>query len=127
MTRHVMDSSAILAAVLQEEGASRVDELIDDSVVLSVNASEVVAKLLDKGLDNEEVATRYRMLRLDVVPFNESLALAAGLLRSTTRHKGLSLADCACLALAIRDGATAVTADRNWADLDIGCQIEVIR
>lgn len=124
---NVLDSSAILAAVLQEEGASRVDDLIDDSVVLSINASEVVSKLLDKGLDDREVAARYRILRLDVVPFDESLALAAGLLRTATRYKGLSLGDRACLALAIRDNATAVTADRSWAGLDVGCQIEVIR
>lgn len=124
---NILDSSAILAAMLQEEGSSRVDDLIDDSVVLSVNASEVVAKLLDKGLDDQEVRVRYHTLRLDVVPFDENLALTAGLLRSATRHKGLSLGDRACLALAIRENATVVTADRGWADLDIGCQIEVIR
>jgi PIN domain nuclease of toxin-antitoxin system len=37
------------------------------------------------------------------------------------------LGDRACLALAIRKGATALTADRKWADLDVGCKIELIR
>ncbi|TIM70179.1 MAG: type II toxin-antitoxin system VapC family toxin, partial [Mesorhizobium sp.] len=31
------------------------------------------------------------------------------------------------LALAIRENAIAVTADRGWGDLDIGCKIELIR
>lgn len=123
----VLDSSAILAAMLEERGAERVNDLIDDSIVSSVNVSEVVAKLMEKGLSHSEVRAQYETLRLDVVTFDEGLALAAGLLRSVTRHKGLSLGDRACLSLAIRENATAVTADRNWAGLDIGCAIEIIR
>ena len=32
-----------------------------------------------------------------------------------------------CLALAMREGAVAVTADRAWARLYVGCEIELIR
>ncbi len=40
---------------------------------------------------------------------------------------GLSLADRACLALAIQQQATAVTANRAWARVRLGCAIELIR
>lgn len=66
-------------------------------------------------------------LRLDVVPFDAETALLAGRLRAVTRHLGLSLGDRACLALAIRENATALTADRNWTDLDLPCKVELIR
>jgi PIN domain nuclease of toxin-antitoxin system len=55
------------------------------------------------------------------------MGIAAGQLRELTRRRGLSLGDRACLALAIRENAIAVTADRDWGDLDIGCKIELIR
>lgn len=123
----VLDSSAILAALLEESGAERVYAAIDDSVICAVNASEVIAKLVEKGVPETEARIRYEALRLEVVAFDENLAITAGLLRSATRHRGLSLGDRACLALAIREDSIAVTADRKWADLDVGCRIEVIR
>jgi PIN domain nuclease of toxin-antitoxin system len=124
---NILDSSAVLAAMFREPGFESVDARIDDSIICSVNASEVVSKLLDKGYPEDEVLEQYRTLRLAVVDFDESLALLAGTLRVVTRQKGLSLGDRACLALAIRENATALTADRTWAELDIGCKIEVIR
>ena len=50
-------------------------------------------------------------------------------LRAATRELGLSLGDRACLALARGLQATAVTADRAWAELAeaTGVRIEVIR
>ncbi len=48
-------------------------------------------------------------------------------LRPLTKSRGLSLGDRACLALAMSTGATAVTADRSWADLGLAVSIEVIR
>jgi PIN domain nuclease of toxin-antitoxin system len=45
-------------------------------------------------------------------------------LRITTRGRGLSFGDRACLALANSLGATILTADRTWAGLD---RVELIR
>jgi len=124
---NVLDASAVLAAMLQEPGADRVHALVDRSVICAVNVTEVISKLTDKGYDEIDVRQQYENLRLEVVSFDQHLALVAGHLRASTRHKGLSLGDRACLALAILTGKTAVTADRTWADLDVGCAIEVIR
>lgn len=123
----MLDASAVLAAMLHEPGADRVHELVDKSVICAVNVTEVISKLIDKGYDEGDVREQYENLRLDVVSFDQHLALVAGHLRASTRHKGLSLGDRACLALAILTERTAVTADRKWADLDVGCKIEVIR
>jgi len=44
-----------------------------------------------------------------------------------TRSAGLSLADRACLALALRLGYGVLTADRQWSNLDIGLEVKLIR
>ena len=43
------------------------------------------------------------------------------------KAEGLSLADCACLALGAEIGATIVTADRKWSKLGLAADIEQIR
>lgn len=42
-------------------------------------------------------------------------------------HRGLSLGDRACLALAGELGVSVVTADRAWADLGLNVAISLIR
>lgn len=64
---------------------------------------------------------------LEIRPFDTGLAVAAGLLRTATRGQGLPLGDRACVALAIREQARGVTADRAWAALDLGVEVEPIR
>jgi PIN domain nuclease of toxin-antitoxin system len=66
-------------------------------------------------------------LRIPIISFDADLAVIAVGLRERTRSLGLSLADRACLALALREGATAVTSDRAWSRLDVGCEIALIR
>ncbi|RWI12716.1 VapC toxin family PIN domain ribonuclease [Mesorhizobium sp.] len=86
-----------------------------------------LAKLIDRGRSMEEAADDLASLGMPVAVFDEMVGIAAGQLRELTRHRGLSLGVRACLALAIRENAIAVTADRDWGDLDIGCKIELIR
>jgi PIN domain nuclease of toxin-antitoxin system len=93
----------------------------------TVNLSEVVAKLVDRGYGADAIARNLDALKLDVRPFDPAQAQRAGLLRGATRQSGLSLGDRACLALAAELDRPAVTADKAWAELDIGIRIELIR
>lgn len=64
---------------------------------------------------------------IEIVPFGiDDAALAASLV-PLTRALGLSLGDRACLALAIRRDAAALTADRTWLRLDLAIEIDSIR
>lgn len=123
----VLDSSAILAFLFDEPGGEQVGKLFRSAMVSSVNVTEIISKQIDKGLAPRLAALHCDGLNLDVRAFDHDLARVAAMLRAETRHKGLSLGDRACLALAITENKTAFTADRNWADLDVGCKIEVIR
>lgn len=123
----VLDASAVVAHLNDEPGGDRVGALLNGALISAVNLCEVGSKLSDFGVPDDEWAAVMRALHLDVVAFDGPQADRAIALRAMTRAKGLSLADRACLALAIDRNATAVTADRAWAALDVGCEIELIR
>lgn len=123
----VLDASAVLAAFFDEPGAEMVAERMVGALFCSVNYSEVVSKLVDRGTPADQIVEIMEQLDVEVVPADSELAMSAGLLRVDTRAKGLSLGDRYCLALAASRGAVALTADRAWADLDIGLPIEVVR
>jgi ribonuclease VapC len=113
----VLDASAVLALLQNEAGAERVADLLSGAAMSAVNLSEVVAKLTDHGMPADDVREALDGLPLDVHAFDREAAFAAGELRRITRGAGLSLGDRACLALAARLGAAALTADRAWAAL----------
>lgn len=127
-TKRVFDASAILAVFYNETGKSQVRLLLDRSepLISAINLCEVFSKLLEDGLDSEQIWEILFSLEIEVVDFGAELALKAAQLRSPTKPLGLSLADRACLGLAIQHNAAAVTADKSWSKLDL-CKVELIR
>lgn len=123
----MLDASAVLAAILDEPGADVVEGLIAVAELSAVNAAEVVGKLIDKGVSPEAAEAILETMMVPATPFAAKVAIRTGRLRADTRHLGLSLGDRACLAQALESGARVLTADRNWARLDIGVDVTVIR
>jgi len=122
----VLDSSAILAVVNLEKGAEKVEPLLSDAIVSSVNAAEVLTKLVEKGISLEDALEDFLKLGLEVIKFDVKQAAKVAELRPLTKHLGLSLGDRCCVALAIQEDLPAVTTDKNWASLTL-CKVEVIR
>jgi ribonuclease VapC len=113
----IADASAVLAVLQGEvDGAVLADE---DVVVGAVNLTEVVGKLAERGMPAEEIQQVLATLDLRVDPFGEDDAHRTGLLRQQTREHGLSLADRACIALALKRLLPVLTADREWGSLDV--------
>lgn len=127
MSDFVLDASALLALVNQEPGQDMVAEMLPRSLASAVNASELVAKLTDQGMPEDEVRDVLAALDLTVISFDEGQGLIAGYLRPLTRHLGLSLGDRACLALGLQTQRLVITADKAWAKLELGVEIQVIR
>ena len=122
-----LDASALIAFRFREPGHERVLPHLEAACISSVNIVEVLSRLHREGVDIDD---SYRVIaRLDI----EAVALEAEAVRDVarliaeTRSAGLSFGDCACLALAKARGIPAVTADRVWAKLDVGVEIELIR
>jgi PIN domain nuclease of toxin-antitoxin system len=127
MTTYVFDASAFLAIVRDEIGADIAITRIPGAAMSAVNASEALMRGVEKGAPLELMREFLSAQHVELVPFNSELAIAAALLRPGTKHAGLSFADRACIATAIRLDATIVTADRVWATLNLGCPVELIR
>lgn len=121
-----------MALLRDEPGADRVEELLSSvdaafehaAIVSSVNLAELhqkFGKKLPKALIGEPDSV------IGSADFTARHAAASGALYAKTKTAGLSLADRACLALAADVGLRAVTADRAWADVDVGVSVELIR
>ena len=128
MPETVIDASALLALLNAEPGADIVVDALPGGIISSVNLSEVIAKLCDAGMPEKAIRQALQPLGLKIVPFDEEQSYQAGLLRSFTQDAGISLGDRACLNLDQMLGVSALTADKEWADLSVGPMIiKVIR
>lgn len=127
--RMVLDASAILAIIFEEPGQDVVLAHAKGSLISTVNLVEIFAKSAARDIDSEGVLAQLRRLEIDIAPFQIDEARISADLRPRTIKHGVSLADRACLALAIDRELPVLTADRVWADLDLdlGIDIRLIR
>ncbi len=110
--RPVFDASAVLALMQGEPGAEKLRDLQPEAVVNAVNAAEVLAKLVNRGMPAEEAQAAYNALHLETTPFEAALVLVS----ARYVHKGISLGDRCFLAAAHRHGP-GWTSDRDLGAL----------
>ncbi|MEK6287386.1 MAG: type II toxin-antitoxin system VapC family toxin [Acidobacteriota bacterium] len=127
MSSFVLDASALLALLNEEAGKDVVEEAIGDCSISAVNYCEVIGKLIDAGVPDDDARHTVDLLNIEIVSFDAKLAFQAASLRLATRRFGLSLGDRCCLALGIAHKATVLTSERNWSKLKIGAKVKQIR
>jgi ribonuclease VapC len=123
----VLDASAVLALLFGEPGAETVvDHITAGAAISTVNLAEVATVLVRNGRDPNTVLDPLRA-QVDVMAFTDTDAITTAQLHPQVSSKGLSLGDRACLALARRLDAPAVTAEHLWADLKLDIRVDTIR
>ncbi len=129
MTAIVLDASALIAMLKDEPGGEKVSGAIDGALMSAVNFAETVSHFVHAGMPLNAVDAMLARLPMTLVDADAALARAAGGLRAITAAAGLSLGDRFCLALAVREGLPAWTADRQWRTIakPAGAEIVVIR
>ena len=127
MSAIVFDSSVVIAILKQDPGFSTAESSISDALISTVNMSEVATYLARNSVPKDTIQEVLASFPIQVVPFEESLAIQTGCLYSSCKHLGLSLGDRACLALALSRKMPVLTADRVWSKLDLGISIQVLR
>ncbi|MDA8193197.1 MAG: type II toxin-antitoxin system VapC family toxin [Thermaerobacter sp.] len=128
MPEIIVDASAVLAYLQQEQGHDLVETaLMDRAVISAVNLAEVVAKLTDGGMPVAVVEEVLDDLAMIVIPLDVSVAMTTGFFIAQTKPYGLSLGDRACLALATFRKSPVLTADRRWLALSLPLDIRLIR
>ncbi len=126
----VLNASALLALFNDEPGTGEVINAFNQPYLFSaVNHTEVLTKLLDKGLSPADAATVMTSVELQLVAFDETQSADAAWLRNASRTVGLSLGDRACLALARARKAVVLTADKPWLQVvkAVGVEVRCIR
>jgi ribonuclease VapC len=122
----LLDASAVLAFLQGERGAQVIRPLLGESLVLSVNWSEVLQKVTRRSdRSAAEVGAMLVAVGVEVEPLWRGDAERAAEMWSIWPH--LSLADRCCLAAAERLDVTVYTADGEWASLDSSVRVELIR
>ena len=131
---NVMDASAVLAFLNKEKGEDVVDAALGGarSWISTVNYCEVLSKLCEQAMPEQEACQTIDELGMVVIDFDLDLAIRAAALRPRTKGIGASLGDRVCLALA--DHAlhadftpTVYTSERSWSKLHWPFKIAVIR
>lgn len=116
----VVDASALLSLLFRERGADRFLALAGSRPAMSaVNWSEVAQKARAHGIDAAEVKAGVVDAGLEIVDLTAERAQRVAELWPLTRSIGSSLADRACMALALELERPAVTADRSWSALAV--------
>jgi PIN domain nuclease of toxin-antitoxin system len=123
----VFDASAVLALLNREPGWEQVEAVAADAEISTVNLSEVMARLTERGVPDKAAWEIVTALDLTLVPFSAGHAREAARLRSATKALGLGLGDRACLALARVAKRPVYTADRAWKTLDVGVEVRLVR
>jgi PIN domain nuclease of toxin-antitoxin system len=96
----VFDASAVLALLQAETGTEKLREHQRGAVVIAVNAAEVLAKLVSRGMPQTEARAAFNALHLEVLPFEPDLAAIS----AKYVKKGVSLGDRCFLAAAYHYG-----------------------
>ena len=123
----ILDASAVLAYLFDEPGGEAVLAELGRSVVSAVNWAEVNERAIALGAWTDSLRSEFELTGAQVVPVEATHAEHAAALRERTRSMGLSLADRICFALAASMDSPVMTADRAWAEVDIGVEVQLIR
>lgn len=122
-----------MALIHKENGQSAVAAaLAGRSAISVVNWAEVLSKVAERGGDPVALELDYRESgfigrTLVIEGMTEADCVQVARLRPLTIRQGMSLADRACLALAVRLGVPALTTDRSWAEAEIEAEVQLIR
>jgi ribonuclease VapC len=128
--RAVVDTSVVIAYLLEEAGGDWLDKAVDAGSVMSeFNLAEVVRRQMRDGVTLENAMRVAINIGLDFVPFNQTIIAEMTKIFPFERRANLSLADCACLATARHLNLPALTADKDWAKIagDVGVEVVVVR
>lgn len=127
MTNIVLDASALLVLLNEEQGHEIVKNHLSNAIMSSVNYSEVLSILVANKMPLSIAQEVVAGLLVDIVPFDTIQATLAASLRLSTQSLGLSLGDRACLALGKELKCAIVTADKVWNKIDLGIEIILVR
>jgi len=123
----VLDSSALLAVLLKERGASRVIAVLGEAVISAATLAEILTKAQQRGIDSESALAAVAAFGIAIAPVDELHARIAAQISRAPRELDLSLGDRHCIALAIALDVELLTSDRGMSRFAAGVPITLFR
>jgi ribonuclease VapC len=128
----VIDSSALIAFVRDEKGADIVENHVQNGFLMSVvNYAETKGKLVGSGThrpNQVDAALEAFGGLLELVNLDREQAEGVAFFYARRNPYGLSLGDCACLALAETKKVEVLTAEQSWKKIpNLKVKIRLIR
>lgn len=123
----VLDSSALLALIQNEEGSDVIRPLLSSSLMSSINVAEVLTVLQRAGLGAKEAFEDVAPLIKKIIDFDTEQAIEVANLYPNVKKHGLSLGDRACLSLGIIHNIPIYTADKAWSKLSLPVSVIMVR
>jgi ribonuclease VapC len=121
----VLDTSAVLAIIYDEEGADRARHHARGGSISRVNVAEVLTDLIRSGYGS--AAEARELFGRMPIQVRDVLDEHVGRVAELKQVRGLSLGDCFCIALGEAVGEPLITADQQWATLNLAVPVELIR
>lgn len=123
----VLDSSAVLAVLLKERGAERVEAAFEEAVISAATLAEILTKAVQSGIASEAAYAVITNFGIEVSPVLPVHARIAAQISRAPRELDLSLGDRLCIALAISLNCELLTSDRGMAAFEAGIRISRFR
>ena len=109
-----MDTSAIIALLLQERGYEFAQDNLGNSLVSLINVSEIVQVLIRKGWEYKEALEMCNSLIKNIaIPDLETMYNTCKI-KDEYSELNISLGDCYCLGLGMQKGLPVITTDQEW-------------
>jgi PIN domain nuclease of toxin-antitoxin system len=116
----VLDASAVLALLLKEPGARRVEDELPDSAISAATLTEIITKAMKRGITSDAAYSAVVDWGIQIVPVDTTQARIAAEISKAPKELDLSMGDRLCIALAIAQRAKLMTSDGGILQLDAG-------
>jgi ribonuclease VapC len=117
----------VVAVLNSEPGADVVLGAIAGAFISAVNYSEVLKKTIERCQTTGPIAALLQSYSVEIVPFDQTLAVASAELFPATKAHGMSFADRACLALGIQRKLLVLTSERKMRIPALPVKVKLIR
>ena len=123
----VLDSSAVLAVLLNERGADVVASRFGEAAISAASLAEILTKAMQRGVSSEAAYAAFLDFGVAIAPVTALQARIAAEVSRAPRKLDLSLGDRLCIALAISLTCELITSDRGIAAFEAGVPITLFR
>ena len=127
MSKVVLDASAVTAVLRSEHGHENVIPHLPGSLISSVNLAEVFCTARSFGSLPEMDERAIQMLQIKIVPFDAEQAKMVANIHSQTLGGSISIADFACMSLALLHKLPILTGNHEWQNYDVGVDVHLFR